>query len=103
MKSGRARKKIRNHLREIPAVFFPPWWAVSVLAEITATFGGTRNRRRRYRRKTKYRLPPKKYRHIAVPPKRYRQKTEYREPQKHPAIQYHQKSTAIMGSTGNRQ
>ncbi|CAM9132622.1 unnamed protein product, partial [Pylaiella littoralis] len=33
-------------------------------------------------KKTKYRQPPKKYRHFAKPPKKYRQIKEYRQPPK---------------------
>ena len=47
----------RVFVGKIPDVFFPPWWAVPVLTEITAEFGSTGNRRSRYRRKIEYRYP----------------------------------------------
>ena len=50
-------------LGKIPAVIFPPWWAVPVLAVITAIFCSTGNRQNQYRQKMKFREPLK-----SVPP-----------------------------------
>ena len=79
-------------LEKIPAVIFPPSWAVPVLAVITAIFGSTGNRQNRYRQRMKYREPTKTYRHIALLPKKYHKKRSTGNGRKRTAIlQYSQK------------
>ena len=77
--TGQRIKLFKVLLGKIPAVIFPPWWAVPVLAVITAIFGSTGNRQNRYIQKRMYWEQPKKYHHIALLPKTFHKITNCQE------------------------
>ena len=60
-----------------------------------------RIRRIRYRQKTRNRLPPKSYRHVALPPKKYRHSLSYCIRQIRHQLSYRQKSNANSHTAKN--
>lgn len=78
--------------REKPLLLFPLWWAVPVVAVITAIFGSTGNHRNQHRQKMKYREPPKKNAIL-----HYCQKCSTKNPKcRQPPKTYRQKHTTIL-------